>query len=286
MAGDHYIQQKYLRGFELPDNPGAVAFWHRANNKAVGTTGTRVICSEKDFYTTYDEDENKSRIVDDHLTAQLEPGLTAILNRLQKSEPFTQNEMLAFSRYIVFKFYMVPAWRELHSSLSKRYLAHLKDRKQPNIWANELFSSYLKEAEKLANMHWRVYKAPKESTYLTSDNPVTCVNNPSGSYAKGTEGGVGGQLGAEHNHIYLPLDKNHMLQIWSDYPRGFEYMNANKSRVATYNTYTQINCYNYIIGSSVQLVKKYSKMAISAEPMLDLKKTQLQSVLDATLQSD
>ena len=75
MAGDHYIQQKYLQQFEIPDNPGSLAFWYRKNGTEVRVTGTRVLCSEKDFYTTYDDDINKSRYIDEYLTKKLEPSL-------------------------------------------------------------------------------------------------------------------------------------------------------------------------------------------------------------------
>lgn len=283
MAGDHYIQQKYLLGFEVPDTPGLVAFWHRANNGVVRTTGTRVLCSEKDFYATYDENINKSRLVDEYLTKELEPSLSDVLDRLQKHEMFTLSERLALSKYIVFKFYMVPSWRELHTHLSARYLSHLKDRSTPNIWAKELFSTYSKEADRLTNMFWRVYTAPKDSAFITSDNPVTCVSNPSGTYSKGSVGKIGGQLGAVNNLIYFPLTKRHMLQIWSTAPAGFEYVKANKSRVASYNKFTQINCHNYLIGPNEQLVIKYARLAANSDSMTELNKSHFQLQLDNEL---
>lgn len=283
MAGDHYIQQKYLQQFEIPDNPGSLAFWYRKNGTEVRTTGTRVLCSEKDFYTTYDEDLNKSRSVDEYLTNKLEPGLAIILDRLQKKEDFTISERLDFSRYITFKYYMVPSWRDLHKPLSGRYLSHLKDRSQPNIWAKDLFSTYLNEAHSLAGMFWRVYTAPKGASFITSDNPVTCVNNPSGTYSKGSVGGVGGGLGASNTLVYFPLTKKHILQIWSTVPPGFEYSTASKSRVATCNNYTQMSCHNYLIGSNERLVSKYAKLAANSDQMTELKKAHTQHLLDEKL---
>lgn len=280
MAGDHYIQQKYLHEFEIPDNPGSLAFWHRNNGTEVRTTGTRALCSEKDFYTTYEDDISKSRYVDEYLTKKLEPSLSAVLSRLHKNEVFGPEEIMTFSQYIVFKFYMVPSWRELHKHLSEKFLAHLNDRSQPNIWAKELFSTYLKEANLLAGMFWRVYTAPKGASFITSDNPVTCVNNPSGTYSKGSEGGVGGQLGARNNLIYFPLTKKHMLQIWGSIPSGFEYCTASKGRVSTYNKYTQMNCHNYLIGSNERLVSKYAKLAETSDQMTELKKVHTSQLLE------
>lgn len=275
MAGDHYIQQKYLRGFSVDGSNDRVAFWHLANGENVLETGTAVLCAEKDFFTTYDESGNKNKQIDAYLTSTLEPSLGVMLNILERNKQPTVKQMKEFSKYIAFKYYMVPHWRELHTSLSKKYLKHLKDRAKPGIWAEELYETFTKDAQYFTNMYWRVWKAPKGAAFITSDNPVACASSPDGNpkVMKLDSG-----LAAKNIRIFFPLNKKLMLVMWSSKTTGFEYMHANKTWVSDYNNITQQNCNNYLIGPNVRLVQKFALRAKDDKSMHDAQKIILSSL--------
>lgn len=279
MAGDHYIQQSYLRGFAVDQREESVAFWHEIND-VVKVTGTRVLCSEKDFFTTFGSDEEKNREIDQYLTNEVEPSLPATLEKLEKRQKLTTEEKKSFSRYITFKYYMIPSWRELHGFLSSKYLSHIKDATKMNKWAEDLFATYRQNSTILTNYNWQVYVAAKGSSFITSDNPVTCVSSPSGDTSKGE---VGASILAKNNRIFFPLSKKYLVKVWSDAGSGFSYENASKTRVNTYNSITQKNHYKYIIGSSEALVEKYAALSRKEPKMTELQKTAWAKNLDSKI---
>lgn len=102
----------------------------------------------------------------------------------------------------------------------------------------------------LERMHWRVYFAPTNAAFITSDNPVGVLVPKSDGYYAGT-----GILSPGAIRLF-PLSKNACLCILDDEPSGFSFVNVNKDRVKQVNGVTAISYHNVLIGHDQRLLKK------------------------------
>jgi hypothetical protein len=100
----------------------------------------------------------------------------------------------------------------------------------------------------LERMHWRVYNAPRNSAFITSDNPVGILVKKEDGYYAGT-----GILAAGSVRIF-PLTKKACLTITDDEPPGLSFIDADRERVRQINRVTAMSSDQILISSNEPLL--------------------------------
>jgi uncharacterized protein DUF4238 len=105
----------------------------------------------------------------------------------------------------------------------------------------------------LERMHWRIYYAPRNSAFITSDNPIGILVKMQDGYYAGT-----GILAPNSIRLF-PLTKRACLAITDDEPNSFSFANVGRDRVRQINRVIAMSCDQIIIGHNEQLLNWWVK---------------------------
>jgi len=198
-VGHHYVPQHYLKGFEVPDQPGLVWMYDKAQ-RGFRKLPIKAVAQRPSFYST----DTESLLSDG-----VEGPAHAALDSLRRGYEPSLKDRAALALYVAVMIMRVPAKRQWAQELYPGVIDGVIDRvgSQVEEWAKnpaadqelvarrraELESArerFMRDPPKaiidqvnspwpsqrialgVYSMTWRVMPAPKDAPFLTSDNPV------------------------------------------------------------------------------------------------------------------
>ena len=222
--GHHYVPKRYLRSFEIDDNPNFVWLYDKKSNQPRAAAIDKV-AQKRGFY----DPEVEAR-----LNTKIELPGSAVIEKLCGAFPITDAERWSLTVYIGTMMMRVPDRRERAKALIPSALAKSRERVRDLIMAAgkesdadpELVSRRLAENDEIVarlaveppsevidlirtpwptpkildaiyGMTWRVLAASGPSFFVTTDNPVFFFR----AYG----------LGTDHSELALPLSTKHVL---------------------------------------------------------------------------
>lgn len=196
--GSHYLPQQYLRGFEVPDQPGTIWLYdkklHRFKRLPI-----KVVAQEPGFY----DSETESR-----LSKDLEGPGHAVLGLLRRGQPLSEEDRSTLARYVAVMQMRVPRRRrkgremlpavinntvdnvrsDVEALIKKgadkataaRFIAELERVRQkfllepPSQIIDQIRSPWPTDriVATVRSMVWRIIQAPVGEYFLTGDNPA------------------------------------------------------------------------------------------------------------------
>ncbi len=184
----HYVPQKYLEGFRIPQTPRV---WVYERGKIPYDAHTKNVAQERYFYTPKYET---------HLANNVESPANVILDKIRAQQMITAEEKLIFARYLGVMLKRVPKHRERRkkhiASASATLAAEMKSKFDEDVY-NKVVLPHLEnivaqanaishppsdiflhlESEVMTNvlndMTWQFLIHAEEPGFVTSDNPVT-----------------------------------------------------------------------------------------------------------------
>ncbi len=198
--GNHYVPQYYLKGFQTSATPGCI--WAVRDGREPFLVSVSNIAQENRLY---------SPDLEQQLANEVEGPANEVILRIQNQQPLTPEQKLVLSRYLELIWRRVPAQREwakrkypeisqpIYERIELALLEKLESASpamKPNYQrslskldelrrsdeegdehANEIWLQTLsldvtpRSAEALSKMRWCFMVAPRNSYYITSDNP-------------------------------------------------------------------------------------------------------------------
>jgi hypothetical protein len=198
-VGHHYIPQRYLQNFSVPDAPGEVWICDKKTGKA-RQAAIKAVAQEAGFYAPE---------VEKQLNTRIEMPGNRVIDKLLRAKPISEEERLDLSVYIATMLKRVPHRRKKAYALipttvedTKQKLPQritelavrrglpLADPEQALTEANRVVEGILTSVPKpiedyirtpwpsqnmvmaIFTMNWLVIKAPPTGFFITSDNPA------------------------------------------------------------------------------------------------------------------
>ncbi len=260
--GDHYVPQYYLRGFCEPSTPGTISRYEKGSSKII-TTGLKNVAQETGFY---------SKEMEEFLSAEIEGPANPVLDKIRKHQPITTEDKFVLSTYMTTMLKRVPQSRvrlkqsapEVIESVFGKLDEELAGLLDANPSKSEIIERRREEAKRLREqyeksvpkdiwlqlilpqtaprvlaalnaMTWRFLVYDKDSTFLTSDNPVFFHS------------GIG--VGHPNSEVTFPISRD--VVMWATWRRDLQegFFPANKRVVREINHRTASAATRYVFFS-------------------------------------
>jgi Protein of unknown function (DUF4238) len=195
--GKHYVPQKYLQGFAVPNDSTRIWMYDK-KTRSWSLPSIKRVAQQRDYFP---ED------VETRLTFEIENPANAVLNRLRQGQQLDNQDRAALENYIAVMLMRVPRRRrkgyESFPAVRESTFAEIREEiaSSTNEVGQDLISSLLKEIDRLEEVYedvipenvrerihspwasdaiigairqmtWRLTPAARGTFFLTSDNPA------------------------------------------------------------------------------------------------------------------
>jgi hypothetical protein len=276
----HYVPRFYLSGFAQPDKPGQIWSYDKIGSKPVSVSVFDA-ATRNYYYAFTKEDGSRDTDSLEELLGIIEGKASSVIDKISNKETLTDNEKGDFAFFIAIQLTRVPTFRkwlsdskasirkrtmQISASYSETFYAIIsKITEKERITINpEEFRNFclkgdydlefsledsLKDflqiamylVEIILNMGWGYIHTPSNAYFLTSDNPISCVDP-----YKNSNSPIGYGLADISIELTFPLSKGIcFLASWQNNVLGhFTY--PNEKYIWELNRRTIISATNYI----------------------------------------
>ncbi|MCK5613866.1 DUF4238 domain-containing protein [Candidatus Pacearchaeota archaeon] len=273
----HYLPTFYLKYF---CKNGEVCFFDKKNSVYRNQPPKKAF--KKDNYNTFISEDGTRNLTVENALAEIEDKTKPIIEKVENRKPISVKEKEDLSVFVGLFKTRVPKFRKFVGEIYKVIEKDLSLRKEnevifsrkesdgeevkatskdvlsilqgeinkKNLSLEQMLSLVLKIAGQIKQMNWLFLCSPKQTSFVTTDNPFTLI------YPPNCKDNFPGEVGiiTKGARKIIPISQKTCLMI---YDKGAitEYRNVTKKQVRIINVNVAKNCDRYVIGRDKNIIR-------------------------------